>query len=150
MIIGDGPKRQRLEAMASGLTNCKFVGRLEGLEVARMLRASRLMLLTSIREGTPTAVLEAMASGLPVVTTSSNDYGPLLGDDGGAVVSCRSADEIAAVVEEFLTNETRLELTGMRNFRRSEQYSWDAVTRRVSDLMVDTFQFSTSSKDKQI
>ncbi len=149
MIIGDGPQRQQLEALASDLANCTFVGRLEGSEVARMLRASRLMLLTSLREGTPTAVLEAMASGLPVVTTSSNDYGPLLGDDGGAVLSCRNAVDIATVVEEFLTDKTRLEVTGRRNLRRSEGYSWDAVSRRVSNLMVDALQFSTSSKENQ-
>lgn len=134
-FVGDGPDRQRLFALAAGLANCVFVGRLEPKAVAETLRASRLLLSTSFREGTPTAILEAMASGLAIVATTSNDYQALIESEGGAVVLSRSAIEVAETVESFLSDETRLCRARAHNYRVASHYSWGNVSRRVSELM---------------
>jgi glycosyltransferase involved in cell wall biosynthesis len=82
-IAGDGPLRGELEAMAARLgllpDKVEFLGPVR--DVARLYRHANLLLVTSDHEGTPNAVLEAMASGLPVVATSVGDV-PELMDNG--------------------------------------------------------------------
>jgi glycosyltransferase involved in cell wall biosynthesis len=72
IIIGDGPERGMLENLVHALgldENVRFLGFLEKHEdVVAQMKASRLFVLPSTREGFGIVVLEANASGLPVVT----------------------------------------------------------------------------------
>ena len=71
-IVGDGPEAQRLLYTIDDLGLHEHVtwhGRRAPDEVLRLLRAADVFLLTSLSEGISNAVLEAMACGLPVVTT---------------------------------------------------------------------------------
>ena len=70
IVVGDGPTRQELEsfAMSLGLARkVRFLG--ERHDVAFVLKAFDVFTLTSIAEGISNTILEAMASGLPVVAT---------------------------------------------------------------------------------
>jgi glycosyltransferase involved in cell wall biosynthesis len=70
-IVGDGPLRRELEALVQELQldGCVvFAG--ERQDAGRWLQAADLFVLSSISEGLPLSVLEAMAAGLPLVLTS--------------------------------------------------------------------------------
>lgn len=71
LLVGDGPRRAELERQCSELA---IIGRVKFLgfcrDVPSVLRASDLFALTSDWEGSPLAILEAMAAGLPVVATA--------------------------------------------------------------------------------
>jgi len=70
-VAGDGPERSKAEAgvSARGLTGVRFVGHVDGPDKASLFRDADIFLFpTAYAEGMPNAVLEAMASGLPVVT----------------------------------------------------------------------------------
>ncbi|MBQ5948148.1 glycosyltransferase, partial [Massilia sp. ST3] len=71
VLVGDGPLRAALEAQArdAGLgDSVRFAG--ARADVAPAMRGFSLFALSSIAEGTPVTLLEAMASGLPVVATA--------------------------------------------------------------------------------
>ncbi|MBE9476541.1 MAG: glycosyltransferase family 4 protein [Proteobacteria bacterium] len=71
-LIGDGPDRPAIEALISkhGLDeNICITGYLSQLEVAERLSQSDIFILPSFAEGVPVVLMEAMASGLPVITT---------------------------------------------------------------------------------
>jgi glycosyltransferase involved in cell wall biosynthesis len=71
LIVGDGPERQNLEKLACELgvaDRTVFTGYCP--KPQKLLRAMDLFALTSRHEGLPLALLEAWASGLPVVSTS--------------------------------------------------------------------------------
>lgn len=70
VVIGDGPERARLEAMAKGAP-VEFLGRLPREEVRRRLATARVAVLPSVnsQEAFGIALLEAMASGAPVVAS---------------------------------------------------------------------------------
>lgn len=71
-LIGDGPERAFLEDMAStlGLSDrVKFLGYKSQSEVAAALLDTDMFVLPSFAEGVPVVLMEAMASGVPVVAT---------------------------------------------------------------------------------
>jgi glycosyltransferase involved in cell wall biosynthesis len=73
VVLGDGPERRRLEAVArdgGGAGRVRFVGAVPDWDVARYYAAGDILLYPTWRaEGMPRAILEAMSSGLAVVAT---------------------------------------------------------------------------------
>jgi teichuronic acid biosynthesis glycosyltransferase TuaC len=72
VLVGDGPCRQDLEKLARDLkieSKVRFAGYAAHDNVAAYLQKADVFCLTSLSEGLPVAVLEAMACGLPVVAT---------------------------------------------------------------------------------
>ncbi|MFH1131971.1 MAG: glycosyltransferase [Pseudomonadota bacterium] len=71
VLVGDGPDRAALESLAEQLPNGQFV-QFVGMrqDVPRILNAFDLFALSSRTEGLPLVLLEAMATGLPIVATS--------------------------------------------------------------------------------
>lgn len=146
-VIGDGPERSRLESLArqGGIQNLRFVGRLETAAVAEALARARVLLITSITEGTPTAMLEAMAVGLPIITTSSNDYSALLGaEEGGAVVESRDPMALARAIGKFIADEPLARRVGERNRRVAANFAWPSVAERVTRILRETLEEKAS------
>jgi glycosyltransferase involved in cell wall biosynthesis len=69
LIAGDGPERWRFEKSTGENTNVCMLGWHK--DVAPLLKASDVVLLTSINEGTPTSLIEAMFAGKPFVATDA-------------------------------------------------------------------------------
>jgi glycosyltransferase involved in cell wall biosynthesis len=109
VIIGDGVLRQSAEAACRTLNireHVSFLGVQSPLQIAAALRGSHLFLLASAYEGMPVAVLEALATGLPVVSTNVGEI-PLFVRNGvnGQIISNRTpsamADAISAALERL-------------------------------------------------
>ncbi|UFS69931.1 glycosyltransferase family 4 protein [Geomonas sp. RF6] len=138
LLIGDGPLRAPLEehCLTSGLANVFFAGRLSGPEVRRALAGSRVFLSTALREGTPTALLEAMGCGLPVVISASNDYGTLVREgENGYVVEGFAPERYVALLRGLLAEGERLKEMGERNRQESRRHVWPEVARRITGWM---------------
>lgn len=105
-LVGDGPARAALEARAAelGLTDSlRFTGYLSQEEVAEELSRADLFALPSFAEGVPVVLMEAMASGLPVVTTRIAGI-PELVEDGvsGRIVAPGDVDAFAGAMAGLL------------------------------------------------
>jgi colanic acid/amylovoran biosynthesis glycosyltransferase len=107
-LIGDGPERQRIlytiqDLGLEGLVHLH--GRLKPNEVREQLRMSDAFLLSSLSEGISNAVLEAMACGLPVVTTDCGGMREAVTDGkDGFVVPVRDPMEISVALEKLALN----------------------------------------------
>lgn len=70
-IVGDGPEREALDALCRRLgisSHVRFLGHIQ--EVQAQLARMDAFIMTSLREGMPNALIEAMAAGLPAVATA--------------------------------------------------------------------------------
>ena len=110
-IIGAGPDYSRLLYTIGDLHlegNVHLHGRLAPLEVRNRLQEADVFLLSSLSEGISNAVLEAMACGLPVVTTDCGGMTEAVTDGvEGLVVPVRDPEAMAAALAR-LASEAKL------------------------------------------
>jgi glycosyltransferase involved in cell wall biosynthesis len=89
VLLGDGPLMHPLESLvhACGLGGqVRLIGRRPNTEVAAWISAADVLCLPSLREGCPNVVLEALASGRPVVASNVGGVPELLDKDNGLLV----------------------------------------------------------------
>ena len=134
VIAGDGPERGRLEGRVQRLGLGDVVtlrGMVPQPEIARLLNESRLLVMASVSEGLPKAVLEAVACGTPVVVTSACNAGEVAGA-AGVVVPPRDPAALAEAVVGLLTDETRWRALAAGCRAAAEPYDWPTVAARVA------------------
>lgn len=106
-IVGDGDLRHELPARAKELglgDTVRFLG--QQTDVPRRMRRFDCYVLSSVIEGMPNALLEAMALGRPVVTTSAGGSAEVATDgESGMVVPPRDADALAHAIIRVLTED---------------------------------------------
>jgi len=138
LLVGDGPQRSLIEAdcRQRGMTNVTFAGHLAPVEVARSLRSARIFLLASFAEGTPTALLEAMACGLAIVTSHSNNYDDFLKPrQNGYVINGFQAEDYVLKIHELLCDSNLLEEISQKNIKQAMDYGWAAVAKQITEWM---------------
>lgn len=105
VVCGDGPLGETLNARVNDSANCNFISMLGNRnDVGELLTAYDIFVLSSEREGLPLVILEAMASGTPVVATAVGGI-PKVIEDGvnGFLVPEVSPDSFRTVLEKVLS-----------------------------------------------
>jgi glycosyltransferase involved in cell wall biosynthesis len=129
VVAGDGPERERLEELISALGLQQTV-RLLGhrRDVEHLMDAADLFVFPSHFEGTPFAMLEAMAHGLPVVATAFGGAEEIL-DDGrtGILVPVGRPDALRAAIIAALAGPQRLARLAAAGRERAAGFSEEAM-----------------------
>jgi glycosyltransferase involved in cell wall biosynthesis len=104
LIVGDGPLRVELEALGRGLgldDRVRLLG--DRQDVAQILRALDCFVLPSVGEGISNAILEAMATALPVVATRVGGNVELVEDgETGLLVEVGQPEALVRALECYL------------------------------------------------
>lgn len=112
ILVGDGPDRSECERLCRQLHLCdhvKFLGKQDGL--IEILDSSDIFLIPSQSESFGLAALEAMACGLPVVSSSVGGLPELVKhNETGFIAEIGDVDRMAKYVIELLTNEKKYAL----------------------------------------
>jgi glycosyltransferase involved in cell wall biosynthesis len=137
-VIGNGPQHGELAAAAVRLGIDDLVDLrtdvVEQSELYAHLKSARIFVLPSVREGFGIAVLEALACGLPVVTTSHPDnLARHLVDVPTAGVLCEPEPFHIAAAITIALGQTRVDAS--ERARSLAEYDWDAVTSRVHEVL---------------
>lgn len=137
-LVGDGPERLALEAMAGELgihDRVTFHGWLQKDQLPAAYQGADLFVFPSRDEGMPNALLEAMASGLPVVATRVAGNVDLIEDGvSGRLVPSEDVPALGAAIRQLLTHAApELGVTARETVLRS--YSWRTVAERYAALL---------------
>lgn len=106
LILGEGPLREQLTRKVNCLGLPNFV-RFEGYQddIRPYLQAGSAFVLTSLFEGFPVSVLEAMASGLPCIVTDVGGNSEIVNDDGvGMLIPPGSVEEAEKAIVDMATH----------------------------------------------
>jgi glycosyltransferase involved in cell wall biosynthesis len=120
LVVGDGPERPRLEALAVELgvaDRIRFLGRRPHEEMPGLLCSGEIALFPSLMEATSVAALEAMACGRPVVATRVGGLPEIVDESVGTLVPPGDPEGLATGVVELLRRPD-LEAVGRRARRR--------------------------------
>lgn len=100
-MAGNGPLREMVERelSAADLNMVNVVGLLDPHELAARLCRSTVCLATSRWEGIPRAIIEALACGVPVVSTDVGDVRSLISPENGVLVEGREPAELIDAIE---------------------------------------------------
>ena len=137
LVAGDGPEWERLEQGIARLGLEETV-LLLGIrrDVPAVLDALDIAVLSSDYEGSPLSVMEYMAAGKPVVSTSVGGV-PELVEEGmhGLLVEPRDPKALAGAVARVLRDPAERERLGEQGRQRQRaEFSLDAMVRRIEEL----------------
>lgn len=132
LMVGDGPLRQELMELSRQLGLAEqvlFLGRRS--DVADLLAASDLFVLSSVAEGLPVTIIEAMAAGLPVIATNVGGCAEIVQDQiTGRIVPPRSPAQLAEAIAETLSDSRRAtEMGRAGRSRAADNFAAEACVR---------------------
>lgn len=136
MMVGDGPLMDKLKEQVKRLginDKVTFLG--ERRDVQAVLAKSDSLVLTSNSECCPMCVLEAMASGLPVISTDVGGVREIVGDSG-LLVPAANKDGLVAAMRYMVDNPDKAKEMGKRARNRSVLFDVEEVTSKYQRLYV--------------
>jgi glycosyltransferase involved in cell wall biosynthesis len=150
-IAGEGPERSDLEsriARAGLQTRITLPGWTD--RVADFLSPADIFVLPSFQEDFPLAVLDAMASGMPIVATAIDGPKDFLVDGTTALlVLPNDAGALANAIERLIKNDAlRVSLGRAARAEAEQRYSFDAIGRHLSAALENVLAGRVISKQK--
>lgn len=145
MIVGDGPERTSLEAMAQQLKideKVKFLGVKTKPEIAELMCQARMLALTSNWDNMPSVLIEAMACGLPLVASAVGGIPEIVKPFCGRLVEPGNPTSIAEGIEYILDNPSEFPCDRIARYAQDE-FSYQVVGKKISDAyqkVLDSYQ----------
>lgn len=136
-LVGDGPERQSLQQTAAdlGLTAPELQWLGERQDIAELMAQSHAFVLSSVAEGIPMTVLEAMASGLAIVATDVGGLPELISPAQGRLVPARDPQALADAMLVFLADPATTTAAGTQCRERvCRQFSEQAMVAQYLAL----------------
>lgn len=134
-IVGGGPEREPLLAQAASRgvsSRFTFVGTVPANAMPERFAAADVFVLSSRSEGRPNVVVEALAGGLPVISTDLEGVrGMVNNGDNGWLFAVDDADELAAALDQAVGDRAELQRRGgrAREFARRRLGTWGDTAR---------------------
>jgi glycosyltransferase involved in cell wall biosynthesis len=139
VLAGEGSSRPELEALSHQLgieEHIRFLGLRK--DIAELMRSFDVFVLTSDYEPFGNVVIEAMASGLPVVCTAVDGVPELVTDETGMLVPPGDDHAVAEAVIRLLGDPAQREAMGQAGRRRAvEHFSLETMMRKREALLLE-------------
>ncbi|MGA9801341.1 MAG: glycosyltransferase family 4 protein [Terriglobales bacterium] len=146
VVVGEGVMAKELRARIEReqLSNVTLISLLGAAQLKQQYQQADIFLFPSMWEGSPKVLLEAAASGLPII--ARENYQPETVVDGETGYLVGSDDELFARLQELLTQPEQRRKFGEAGRRRSEQFDWTPITRRWEEVFLDLMSRKTAAR----
>jgi N-acetyl-alpha-D-glucosaminyl L-malate synthase BshA len=138
ILVGDGEERQYLEKLTRDLNlgdSVTFLGKVLNEKVPEYMAAADVFVLPSLSEGFPVVILEAMASGLPIIATIVRGMPEIVHDgENGFLVQARNPAQIAKRLILLLEDDQLRGKISRNNKERVNDYTWEKVIDSIEQV----------------
>lgn len=134
VIVGDGVERKKLEEKVQNLNlndSVTFVGNVTDVE--NYLCNADIFLLSSIYEGIPLAILEAMAAELPIIATNVGGIKDIV-TNNGILVSSGNVEEMKKAILKLVENPKLIKEMGLNSRLNVKKYDINSVVKSYTIL----------------
>jgi glycosyltransferase involved in cell wall biosynthesis len=129
------PTIQALVAGSNAEERIKFLGSVDDEDVVTLFQTAKALLFPSLFEGFGLPVLEAMACGCPVITSTRGSLGQVAGN-AALIVNPESVGEISDAILRLNNDESLRQSFVRKGFKRAQQFSW----RKAALEMLNVFE----------
>ena len=152
VIVGEGPERRKLSELSASLglaSRTVFTGRLDRQTIPKYFAACDVFVLASLVEAAGNVILEAMASGRPVVCTASGGPAEFVQDgQTGFVVPVGDTEALAGKVHQLLHDANLSERLGAEGRRRAvADFSYDRMTSDIINVYRDVLRAQSRQRE---
>ena len=135
-IVGSDEEVHRKEAEKLCISNhCVFHGAISHDEVFNIMNQADVLLFTSVAEGTPHVVLEAISCGLPIICFKTCGQGDCVTDDIGIKIPltnpAQSAIYFSEAIEYLYNHRNALVAMSQNCQQRAEELSWENKAQKM-------------------
>jgi glycosyltransferase involved in cell wall biosynthesis len=148
-IIGDGPYLSELKKLAHGSKSpIKFWGWLDKSDPGfyDLFKKSSIFIFPSEAENFPTVLLEAMAAGIAIITSTAGGC-PEVIEDAGLTVHPRNTEHIKVNLNRLMESNKLRDQLSQKALDRIQQFTWDSVTRMYVSSYRQILQSVTRDKN---
>jgi len=137
-VVGTGPLEKQIQEEASRLTNLVFLGEKEYSEMPAVYRSAKMLICPSYSDPFPLVVLEAMASGIPVVASRVGGIPEAVDDQVGRLVDPGDVAEFSRQITALLSDPALREGLGEAARERClGRFSIKKIAPQVLDFYTD-------------
>lgn len=137
-IFGDGPCSWRWRAIASDLnlqSRCVWHGQVSRAKALAGLRKAHVFIITSLQDLTSTVLVEALASGVPVICPDHCGFSDIVNEGCGIKLPIESAGEfqrgLSRTITALASDEERRRRLAAGALRRARDFSWEAKAEAI-------------------
>jgi glycosyltransferase involved in cell wall biosynthesis len=143
-VVGDGPDELACRQLAEQTGVSKiitFLGKIPNKEVKGLMKIHDVLFFTSLKEGTPHVVLEALSNGLPVLCHDACGHGDIINDLVGIKIPMKSYQKSINLFSrkiQYLYNNQNMLYQFSKNAKAfAEINSWKNKTKMLADIYED-------------
>ena len=137
-IAGDGSEEDNIKDYINdrNLDNITLLGYVEERAKIAAFNDSQIYLFPSYFEGMPTSLLEAMAFGLPVITSKVGGISDFFENaKNGYITESNEPNILASLIEKIIINENTARTIGLNNYRFAKEHFFsDKVVERIEKI----------------
>jgi L-malate glycosyltransferase len=132
VVAGDGPEKQYLinRVKNENINNVRILGYKMPDELLLLYHESDIFMLSSSKEGTPTAMLEAMACGLPIVTSGAGGVENILGSHN-FIIQRNDKENFVYCISNLIKDISLMNEISKKNVKLSYSFSWENVAKKI-------------------
>ena len=140
IVAGYGSQEQKLRRLVTriGVSGVRFVGRVEPEALTAIYEAADIFVNASTIDNQPVSILEAFASGLPVVSTPAGDIAAMLcNGDAGLLIGPGDPSGLASAVTRLLEEPGLATRIAVRAREQLQRHQWSCIREQWSAVYAE-------------
>jgi glycosyltransferase involved in cell wall biosynthesis len=131
--IGRGELRDEILKISKNVNNFTLLDNMPHQELAKFFNQADIFLFPSIHEGFPKVIVEAMASGLPVIAFNTYNPEAIINGVTGFIVS--DEKEMIKKLKLLIENKELREKMGKEAVKRAKEFDWNIIVKQWEEIL---------------